>query len=90
MYTEANPELTVFDLECVEVDQDAHPDGAVFGLVNPQDSRRSLRTVLCVEPGKTREERMARAMHNGLRHVLQSRVSMHPHVWPGCRGVVIP
>lgn len=68
--------------EYIEVDQDAHPDGAIFGVVNPLDNTRSSRTVLCIEQGKTREERMARSQHNGLRHVLRSRTTMHPHVWP--------
>lgn len=74
----------------IEVDQDAHPDGAIFGLVNPRDNTRSLRSVLCIEQGKTREERMAKSQHNGLRAALQSKTVMHPHVWPSCRAVVIP
>lgn len=79
------------ETEIVTVEQDPHPDGAIFGLVEqktPAEPFRTTRTVLYVESGKTAAERRARSMVRGLRGLLRSELVMHPHVWPSGMAVV--
>lgn len=68
--------------ELIYIDQDNHPDGVMFGVVDPLNPRRVAGSVLCIESGKTLADRMDKSKHNGLRHVTGSKKIMHPHVWP--------
>lgn len=72
----------VTDETITEVDQQSHPDGAMFGIVDPANPRACSRSVLCIESGSTPQARSDKSRHNGLRHVLGNPDVMHPHVWP--------
>jgi hypothetical protein len=72
----------------IDIDQDTHPDGFMFGIVDPLSPRRITGSVLCIESGKTPDDRADKSKHRGLRHVTGSSTVMHPHVWPSGKAVL--
>ncbi len=60
----------------IHVEQDPHPDGAIFGVIDLARPMVSTRTVLDVEQSK------AKSLQRGLEHALSYDRCVHPHVWP--------
>jgi hypothetical protein len=63
--------------ETSEVEQDGHPDGALFELLTGTGKRG--RVVLAIEKTK------AASMQRGLTSLLGRDKHVHPHVWPGVK-----
>lgn len=64
-----------------ELEQDGHPDGAIFALVEPW-TFTAKKTVLCIETSR------AKSLQRGLACALGYDRAVHPHVWPLSRAVV--
>ncbi len=64
-----------------EVEQDGHPDGAIFGTLEPWTLTAKM-TVLCIETSRTK------SLQRGLAAVTGYDRAVHPHVWPNVRAVL--